>query len=426
LFDNGQMQIYAVREVTARLRDLLASDSLLNDVWIAGECSNVSRPASGHVYFTLKDPGAQLRAVFFANPRAQTSRLLENGAAVLAHGRIGLYEQRGDLQVVVDYVQPEGAGALQAEFERLKAQLEEEGLFDESRKRSLPRMPRHIGVVTSASGAVFHDICTVLERRWPLAEITLAPAPVQGPEAVSGVIGGIGALNDLGDVDVIIVARGGGSIEELWAFNDVSVARAIFASAAPVVSAVGHETDVTIADFVADLRAPTPSAAAELVSPDRLQLQAHLLAANSSIDHAMTRISRSHQDRISNVRLALQRHIPDVARHQRSLADLLRRAHAVPERKHRDAEHLVGSCVWRLKSLSPYATLDRGYAIVQKDKGVVSVVGMVKAGDALDVRVKDGTFGALVGGASPVQRRRPRRPVPEAQVPLFTMPEDRI
>ena len=281
------MHVYAVREITSYLRELFESNPHLGDIWIAGEVSNVSRPSSGHVYFTLKDGDAQLRAVFFARrmaPSSATSRLLENGHAVVAHGRIALYEQRGDLQLIVDFVQPEGAGALQAEFERLKARLEEEGLFDESRKRALPRFPRRIGVVTSESGAVFHDICHVLERRWPLAEIVLAPTPVQGPDAVAGIVGGIEQLCRHGGIDVIIVGRGGGSLEELWAFNDELVARAIFASAVPVISAVGHETDYTIADFVADRRAPTPSAAAEIVAPERLDVSVRLGIAAGTME----------------------------------------------------------------------------------------------------------------------------------------------
>ncbi len=418
------MQIYAVREVIARLRDLIAADSLLNDVWVAGECSNVSRPASGHVYFTLKDQNAQLRSVFFANPRAKTSRLIENGAAVLAHGRIALYEQRGELQIVVDYIQPEGAGALQAEYERLRTQLEEEGLFDDSRKRPLPRMPKRIGIVTSASGAVFHDICNVLARRWPLAEVVLAPTPVQGPDAVAGIVGGIDALNDLGDIDVIVAARGGGSIEELWAFNNIAVARAIFSSAAPLVSAVGHETDFTIADYVADMRAPTPSAAAELISPDRLHFQTRLGGAVGTIESIIQRRLNSHRTALDNGRHALDRRFPDINR-QRQLVDALtRHGLAAAERQHSEAAHGVGACVWRLKSLNPYATLDRGYAIVQKKGLVVSSVDMVQASDTIDIRVKDGTFSSTVGGA-PIAKKRTRRAISEAQASLFTMPEER-
>jgi exodeoxyribonuclease VII large subunit len=427
LFDNAGMQVYAVHEVTTYLRELFETDPHLSDVWISGEVSNVSRPASGHVYFTLKDGSAQLRAVFFARrgmPSNATARLVENGHAVVAHGRIGLYEQRGDMQLYVDFVQPEGVGALQMQFERLKAQLAEQGLFDEARKRPLPRYPRKIGVVTSASGAAFHDICHVLERRWPLAEIVLAPTPVQGPEAVSGIIGALEQLNARGDIDVIIAGRGGGSIEELWAFNEEPVARAIFASGIPVVSAVGHETDTTIADFVADRRAPTPSAAAEIVAPDRFDVSIRLGVAAGAMESVLRQQIGIERENLRAAAHAMDRRIPDVASQRQSIDDITRRARHAIESSHRAAVTGVGGCVWRLRALDPFATLERGYAIVQRGPIVVSSVSAVKSGDAIDVRVGDGSFGAHVGGGPPA-RKRPKRSVPDAQAPLFTMPEER-
>ena len=294
------MQVYSVRQVATHLRELLESDLFLSDLWIAGEVSNLRRYPSGHLYFSLKETDAALSCVLFKS--ANTGFRFEDGDAVVAHGRISFYEVRGDLQFIVDFVQPEGVGALQAEFERLKARLQEEGLFDESRKRPLPRFPRRIGVATSPAGAVFHDICHVLERRWPLAEVVLAPTAVQGPEAVPGLVGAIGALNRERGIDVIIVARGGGSMEDLWAFNDEQVARAIFGSLAPVVSGVGHETDTTIADYVADLRAPTPSAAAELVAPDRTEVSVRLsVAAGTLLSH----VQRQTEDGRAGVRQAV-------------------------------------------------------------------------------------------------------------------------
>src|SRR4030042_1265687 len=264
------MQIYSVTEGAAYLKELLETPPHLADLWISGEISNLSRSPAGHVYFSLKDETAQLRCVFFRRPNMGAP--LQQGMQIVAHGRVSLYEVRGDLQFYVDFVQPEGVGVLHAQFERLKAQLEEEGLFDEARKRPLPRFPRRIGVVTSPVGAVFHDICNILGRRWPLAEVVLAPTAVQGAEAGPGVVCALAALNDEESIELIIVARGGGSLEELWAFNEEPVARAIYGSRGPRVSAIGHETDYTIADFVADLRAPTPSAAAEPVAPHRLQV----------------------------------------------------------------------------------------------------------------------------------------------------------
>jgi exodeoxyribonuclease VII large subunit len=380
------------------------------------------------VYFTLKDGDAAVKCVFFARryqPSSTTSRLIEHGAAVVAHGRISLYEQRGDLQLYVDFVQPEGVGALQAEFERLRAQLAEAGLFDEARKRPLPRFPRKIGVVTSESGAVFHDICRVLERRWPIAEVVLAPAPVQGPQAASGIVGGIEKLNARGDIDVMIVGRGGGSIEELWAFNEEPVARAIFASGVPVVSAVGHETDTTIADFVADRRAPTPSAAAEIVAPDRVEVSVRLgIAAGTMLSLLRERIGGERQ----GLRFAAQRmerRLPEVQRERQQVDDVSRRALSATEALLRTAAHGVGGCVWRLRALDPFATLERGYAVVQRKEAVVASVHDVRPGDALDVRVKDGTFGVRAGEGPAPRARRLKKRVPEAQAPLFDMPEER-
>src|SRR5438034_1791222 len=287
------------------LKDLLESNLTLTNLWLAGEISNLTRSQRGHVYFTLKDADAAIQCVMFQ--RQYRGSPLEGGAQVLAHGNVSFYEQRGNVQLIVDFVQPAGVGARQAEFERLKEKLAADGLFDEARKRPLPSFPARIGVVTSPTGAVFHDICNVLGRRWPLAEIVLAPSPVQGAEAAIGITEAIRQLNRLIDIDVITLARGRGSFEELWPFNEEIVARAVYASAIPVVSGVGHETDFTIADFVADARAPTPSAAAEAVVPDRAevsrQLQRMLLAVSSTVTSKVSQ-SAMDVDRFSR-RLAL-------------------------------------------------------------------------------------------------------------------------
>jgi exodeoxyribonuclease VII large subunit len=250
---------------------LLESDDTLFDCWIAGEVSNLSQSGSGHYYFTLKDREAQMKCVLFRQQAIWQTVLPTNGAAVVAHGRVSMYEATGNLQFYVDMLQEEGQGALYLAYEQLKKTLEAQGLFAEERKRAIPTMPRRIGLVTSPQAAALQDILNVLSRRYPLGEIVLAPTQVQGDGAPRQVASAIGSLNMLeGDeaVDVIIVARGGGSIEDLWAFNEEIVARAVYASKAPVITGVGHETDFTIVDYVADLRAPTPSAAAELVAPD--------------------------------------------------------------------------------------------------------------------------------------------------------------
>ncbi|MSQ41366.1 MAG: exodeoxyribonuclease VII large subunit, partial [Dehalococcoidia bacterium] len=270
------MPVYAVSQITAYLQASLESDDFLRDVWISGEVSNLSASGAGHMYFTLKDNAGQLRCVMFRSQRGR--EFLEKGAAVLAHGAISFYQTRGDLQFYVDLVQPAGVGELTLKLEQLKVKLQEEGLFEPSRKRSLPPFPHKIAVVTSPTGAVWHDIQNVIRRRYPLVELALAPTPVQGGQAAERIVEALQTVNQESDVDVVIIARGGGSLEELWPFNEEVVARAIYASRIPVVSGVGHETDVTIADLVADLRAPTPSAAAELVVPDKRQLQAEVLS----------------------------------------------------------------------------------------------------------------------------------------------------
>ena len=266
---------YTVNQVTTYIRESFESDILLSDLYVSGEISNLRRSASGHAYFPLKDDSALLNCVMFRGQ--QGSDVLEDGSAVSTHGRISFYEPRGSTDFIVDLVMPEGTGALSLEFEKLRAQLELEGLFDESRKRSLPEFPTVIGVVTSVSGAVLHDITTVITRRYPLVDILVSPTLVQGDSAPENIVQAINDLNVDGRSDVIVVARGGGSLEELWAFNDERVVRSIYGSKIPVVSAIGHETDFTISDFVADLRAPTPSAAAEMIVPNVTNLKRHLL-----------------------------------------------------------------------------------------------------------------------------------------------------
>ncbi|MEZ5402100.1 MAG: exodeoxyribonuclease VII large subunit [Bryobacteraceae bacterium] len=274
-----------VSELTFRIRNLLGRT--FSDVWISGEISGLKMAASGHAYFNLKDSGAQIRAACFRN----TLRLLKfrptEGMAALVRGRVDVYEPRGEYQLLVDWLEPQGAGALQAAFEQLKKRLEAEGLFDAGRKRPLPAFPRRIGIVTSRSGAVIRDMVNILRRRWPGAHVRLYPALVQGEGSVGGVVEGLEYFSRSGWADVVIVGRGGGSLEDLWTFNEEAVARAIVGCSAPVVSAVGHETDFTIADFVADLRAPTPSAAAELVVPSQADVLARIESGRRHLDRAM-------------------------------------------------------------------------------------------------------------------------------------------
>jgi exodeoxyribonuclease VII large subunit len=390
------LDAYPVSWVARYVKELLESDLRLSNIWVEGEISNLSRSQRGHVYFTLKEGAYGLRCVMFQ--RQYRGMPLENGAQVLAHGNISFYAERGDVQIIVDFVQPAGVGARQAEFERLKTKLEAEGLFDPARKRPLPRFPKRIGVVTSPAGAVFHDICNVLTRRWPLAEVVLAPTPVQGPEAVVSVAEAIRGLNSHGGIDLIIVARGGGSMEELWAFNEEIVARAIYASAVPIVSAVGHETDFTIADFVADLRAPTPSAAAETVAPDRLDIarQVNGMVISAGID-ARQRVLQGARglDRFEHrMRAAL----PDPGRYRERIVSLLRHAASAAGRMVEQRTGRVDGCAGRLGSLDPKSTLARGYAVVQvrDSKQAVTSTSQVRGKERLDVYVKDGKFPAEV------------------------------
>ena len=264
------MQTYSVRELTRYIRDLFEVDEILDDIWVRGEVSNLTKARSGHWYFTVKDSQAQLRCVMFRGATRGVRAEVQAGAEVLVHGRVGVYEARGEYQLYADQIEAlGGAGDLHLRFEALKAKLDAEGLFDPGRKRSIPVFPAQIGVVTSSTAAAWHDIQNVLRRRFPLAELVLSPTLVQGAEAPAQIVLALQKLNRSADVDVIILARGGGSLEDLWCFNDEGVARAVAASRIPVISGIGHEIDFTIADFAADLRAPTPSAAAELATPNR-------------------------------------------------------------------------------------------------------------------------------------------------------------
>src|SRR3990172_3358162 len=415
------MQVYSVRQIATHLRELVETDLFLSDLWISGEVSNLRLYPSGHRYFSLKDDEALLRCVLFKGQNAGSQ--FQDGDQVVAHGRISFYEARGDLQFIVDFVQPEGVGALQAEFERLKARLQEEGLFEEARKRPLPPFPRRIGVAPSPAGAVFHDICHVLERRWPLAEVVLGPTAVQGPDAVPGIVGAIGALNQQKGIDVIIVARGGGSLEDLWAFNDEQVARAVFGSLAPVVSGVGHETDTTIADFVADLRAPTPSAAAELVAPDRTEVSVRLsVAAGTLLSHVQGDLDAARAE-VRQDALRMERAAPDINRERQRTDELTRQALGVVDLALRGYHKGLHGFPLALRSLDPYATLQRGYALVQRNGHVVDTVSDLTVGERLNVRVRDGDFPVRVDSGAPVPDRARRRKaqVAKEQAPLFLM-----
>lgn len=397
-----QLPTWSVTDLTRYLRELIESDHNLQDLWVRGEVSNLSRPSSGHLYFTLKDSGAALRCVMWRNTVARQSFIPQEGDAIEIHGGISIYEVSGQYQLYADMIRPAGEGALYQEFLRLKARLEAEGLFDEARKRTIPRWPRRIGLVTSPTGAALRDMLNTLRRRYPLVDVILAPTPVQGVDAPTGIVAALSALNEAVRPDVILLARGGGSIEDLWAFNDERVARGIVASKAPVITGVGHETDFTIADFAADLRAATPTAAAELAVPNHEELRSlqdeYLTRAQSLMRSFMSSL-RWELD-VQHNRLSLHSPLPRIRSDRQRLDDLMRRAgSALVHRIQLQRTHLAG-LDQRLNALSPLAVLDRGYALVSKADGrLVRSAHQVQSGEPLTVRVSDGDFGVRVENA---------------------------
>ncbi|MCS6848428.1 MAG: exodeoxyribonuclease VII large subunit [Anaerolineae bacterium] len=389
----------SVSELTAHIKDLIEGDEALGDVRVAGEISNLSRPTSGHLYFTLKDVTSQIRCVMWRSNAVRVARSLQNGDAVIARGRIGVYERDGVYQLYVEALVAQGAGDLTAELERLKRKLEAEGLFDAARKRPLPAFPRVLGVVTSPTGAAFQDILNVLRRRYPIIEVVLAPTAVQGEEAPEQIVRAIHTLNALGECDVILVARGGGSLEELWAFNDERVVRAIAASRVPVVSGVGHEIDFTLADFAADVRAPTPSAAAEIITPDINDLRIRVDELSAEMVELISAQIADARAQLAALQRTLRLLSPanQLARQREKLNDLSQRLSAAQMHCVALARLRFEGLRARLESVGPAATLARGYAIVRRAGGeLVRSVGDVRAGDALRVTVADGEFGARV------------------------------
>ncbi len=386
------MAVYSVGQITAYLKNSLESDYLLQDLWIIGEISNLSKSAAGHFYFTLKDRDTQIRCVMFRP--AYGGQDLTNGASVYTHGRISIYEVRGDLQLYVDLVQPEGVGERYLELELLRTRLESEGLFLQSRKRPIPEFPKKIGVITSPFGSVWHDIKNVIQRRFPTIEITLAPVPVQGEGAANAIAQSFDHINAQYDIDLVIIARGGGSLEELSPFNEEIVARAIFGSRAPVISAIGHETDFTIADQVADVRAPTPSAAAELAVPDREELHDKLLYSIRNMSGQIYRsiLDRRHQIQQHGLRLRSQ--VPSIPSWYQRIDELSRNYNRSMEIHMTLQRERVNALKMRLASLDPSAVLDRGFAIIQHtiDNQIVTSTTQVSLHDELTVVVKDGNF----------------------------------
>ncbi len=402
LFETSQ---WTVTRLTQYLRRLLETDDALQDIWVQGEISNFSRPASGHFYFTLKDSGAALRCVMWRSDARRVNFALQDGQAVEAHGRIGIYEPGGQYQLYVDIVRPAGEGALYQEFLRLKALLEAEGLFDPARKRLLPQLPRLIGIVTSPTGAALRDMLNTLRRRLLLVEVVLAPSPVQGEEAPPALVAALRDLDRFVHPDVILLARGGGSIEDLWAFNDERVVRAVAASGSPVITGVGHETDFTLVDFASDLRAPTPTAAAELATPlTTLDLSAALQADLARLNDLLRRELFGRSQLLAAALQGLHFYTPArrLLTERQRLDELSRQmTRALGHRLSLEHAHVNGARQ-QLESLNPLGVLRRGYAVVtrREDGRLVYTAKQAPAGSDLHVHLAEGALDVRVQSPS--------------------------
>ncbi len=388
-------QYLSVSQLNEYVKMLMDSDRILGNVWLRGELSNFKNHYStGHFYFSLKDEGALVRGVMFRSHASRVQFAPRDGMKVLVHGRVTAFVRDGQYQIYVDEMIPDGAGALHLAFEQLKAKLAAEGLFDEARKRPLPPYPEKIGIVTSPTGAAIQDMLNILGRRFPSAKILLYPAAVQGVEAPAQLVKGMRYFAEKQNVDVIIIGRGGGSAEDLWAFNDELLARTVAASPIPVISAVGHEVDFTICDFVADRRAPTPSAAAELAVPNREDVQAHLMSALRKMNAvSLSRVTgaRKNLEYLSSAGvLSSPRKLLEDKR--MSLVYMSEKLSAASEKKWQSAASRLAELGGRLGAMSPLAVLSRGYSVVQNVRNISDV----KTGDSVSVRVNGGTFKAEV------------------------------
>ncbi len=386
--------VATVSQLNSYMKRVIDGQTALADIWIKGEISNFKEHYSGHLYITLKDEGGVLKAVMFKSAASGLSFRPEDGMRVLARGRIGVYEQSGAYQLYINEMTPDGVGELYIAYEQLKKKLAEEGLFDEDRKKPIPEYPRRVGVVTATTGAAVRDIINVITRRYPACEIIIYPSLVQGAQAAPNIVEAIEYFNEHKLCDTMIVGRGGGSIEDLWAFNEEIVARAIYASEIPIISAVGHETDFTIADFVADLRAPTPSAAAEIAVPSQLELM-------SKIASYQSRLKTAQVNYIKNKRLYIERLAPRspqsrIDDFRQKIDNLIRQA----EKSYRlgltdKGKHLAELCA-KLDAMSPLSVLSRGYSIAESEGRAVRTVEDMEIGKEFTLRLCDGQCGCVV------------------------------
>ncbi len=392
--------IYTVGQVNAYIRNMFAQDFMLNAINVSGEVSNCKYHTTGHLYFTLKDAGGAIACVMFAGNRSGLSFRMQDGQQVVVTGNIDVYERDGKYQLYAKRIRPAGRGDLYARYVQLKEELQEMGMFSEEYKQPIPKYIRTLGVVTASTGAAIRDIIHIAKRRNPYVQIILYPAVVQGEQAAASIVRGIHALERLG-VDVMIVGRGGGSIEDLWAFNEREVAQAVFDCAVPIISAVGHETDTTIIDYVADLRAPTPSAAAELAVYEAAVLEERLAGAAGALTKEMRRITERNRMLLENYRLRLQKANPIHRVHEQRnrLIGTEERLSEAMSRRLQNTRHRLALYIEKMKGLSPLGKLNQGYAYVSDGQGhTVSSIEQVAVGDAVFIYVTDGVVEAQTVG----------------------------
>lgn len=393
-------KVYSINELNNYVKNVLDSDANLRQILVSGEVSNFKAHYSGHMYMTLKDETSSVKAVMFAGNASKLRFSVENGMKVLVLGTVSLYPRDGSYQLYISSMQPDGIGALSIAFEQLKEKLSKEGLFDASHKKKLPSFPDKIGVVTSATGAAIQDIFNVLSRRYPVAEVVVRPAQVQGDGAAEDIAKAIEEFNAFNGADVLIVGRGGGSIEDLWAFNEEVVARAVYNSKIPVISAVGHETDYTICDFVADLRAPTPSAAAEIAVPDITELTADLLKIKQQMIISVKNKFNEERTRLLAIEKsgALKDPLSKLNENKRNLLYFSEKINDLTQ-AYIDRQKLhFSSLAGKLDTLSPLGVIARGYAIVSKGEDVLTKAKDFNIGDTVNIKLSDGNVSASVIG----------------------------
>ncbi|MCO5228645.1 MAG: exodeoxyribonuclease VII large subunit [Thermomicrobiales bacterium] len=397
--------ILSLGQLTTLLKQVVEGQPEFQNLWVNGEISNLTIARSGHAYFTLKDAESQFRCVMWRNAVQRQRLPMREGDQVIAHGAVTVYAPRGEVQLQVDLVQPQGTGLLQLQMEELRMRLEAEGLFDESRKRALPALPGVIGVVTSAEGAVWHDIQRVVSRRYPLTELVLSPSLVQGDLAPMALANALQRLQNEAQPDVIIIGRGGGSMEDLWAFNDERVVRAIYASKVPIIAAIGHESDITLSDYVADVSAGTPSMAAELATPDLVQIDAALVETKRALAADMLRMLDRKLERLDDLQRQLTRLSPQARLESlhRELDGMRDRARLAMQHRLAAAQREIVALEGLMESINPQAVLNRGYAFVVNDStgAPIRSIGDAMVGDPIRATLADGSILATVGTTIP-------------------------